>query len=51
MSCPQNGREGKGGTTFGKIKEKKKKTVKEKGGVGIAGSAYFPMKEMSSETQ
>lgn len=30
---------------------RKKKTVKEKGGVGIAGSAYFPMKEMSSETE
>lgn len=34
-----------------KLRKKKKKTVKEKGGVGIAGSAYFPMKEMSSETQ
>lgn len=41
MSCPQNGREGKGGTTFGKIKEKKKNSKGKRRG-GYCWECLFP---------
>lgn len=49
MSCAPNGREGGKTSLWGKLSERTVQGKRE--GVGIAGSAYFSIREVSSATE